>query len=116
MKSELVLEQMKRETSGDCELVTVAVHVPTTLRYLEGHFPGAPIMPGVAQIVALTEEPTRLAWPDLGAVRSLRRVKFTHAIRPGDDLELRLERKGQKVTFCVSKGEDICSKGSIVFS
>ena len=109
--SELQLGEMQRD--GDA--ISVEVGVPEDARYFEGHFPGAPILPGVAQIIALSEEPARLAWPDLGAAIGLRRVKFQKAIRPGDTLELKLARKAEKVTFQVFKEGEICSKGVLVF-
>lgn len=96
--------------------VTLSVRVPSDLRYLEGHFPGDPIVPGVAQIVALAEEPARRVWPRLGAVTGLRRVKFTQAIRPADTLTLQLKRSGEKVSFRVYKADGSeCSRGTLVF-
>lgn len=94
----------------------MTVRVPVDLRYLEGHFPGDPIVPGVAQIVALAEEPARRVWPDLGPVSGLRRVKFTRAIRPADTLTLRLVRRDAKVSFRVYKADGgECSRGTLVF-
>jgi len=109
---ELELGEMRRD--GDD--ASVEVVVPQDARYFEGHFPGAPILPGVAQIIALSEEPARIAWPDLGAAVGLRRVKFQKAIRPGDRLELKLTRKTEKVTFQVLKESEVCSKGILVFA
>lgn len=111
MGSELQLGEMERD--GDS--VRVEVRVPSDTRYFDGHFPGAPILPGVAQIIALSEEPTRQAWPELGATRGLRRVKFQRAIRPNDVLELQLTRKNEKVTVQVFKAGELCSKGTLVF-
>ncbi len=104
------------EPSRAGDEATFAVRVPADLRYLEGHFPGDPIVPGVAQIVALAEEPTRRVWPDLGPVAGLRRVKFTQAIRPTDSLKLQLIRSGAKVSFRVYKADGSeCSRGTLVF-
>jgi len=79
----------------------IAFAVPADLAYLEGHFPGAPIVPGVAQVVALAERQARRVWPDLGAAAGLRRVKFKKALYPGDRLELHLERSDDRVTFTI---------------
>lgn len=52
----------------------------------DGHFPGNPLVPGVAQImaVALTVSPGG----DHG-VREIRRAKFTGMVRPGDTMLVR---------------------------
>jgi len=88
--------------------------VPADLAYFEGHFPGSPIVPGVAQIVALAEARARAAWPDLGPSRGLRRVKFKKGLYPGDALELRLRREGEKVSFTIV-GDELHTKGSLLF-
>ncbi|MCA9531526.1 MAG: hypothetical protein KC543_15460 [Myxococcales bacterium] len=91
-------------------------YVPPDLAYLEGHFPGAPIVPGVAQIVALAEARARASWPDLGAPAGLRRVKFTAALRPRDSLTVTLERSGERVRFSIERGDEPCSRGTLLFS
>ena len=101
---------------GEGDTRDLTVRVPSDLRYFDGHFPGDALMPGVAQIVALAEEPVRRCWPELKGVRGLRRVKFTQAIRPGDTLTLTLTRTGPKVAFRVHKNETECSRGTLVFA
>lgn len=92
----------------------ILVHVPTNLRYLEGHFPGDPIVPGVAQL-ALAERAARTAHTDLGPTRGIRRLKFTARIDPGDDLSVHLTRTGDKVRFVIFRGDTECSRGTILF-
>jgi 3-hydroxymyristoyl/3-hydroxydecanoyl-(acyl carrier protein) dehydratase len=93
----------------------VSVGVPATLRYFDGHFPGDPIVPGVAQLGPLAETQARRAWPDLGAVTSVKRLKFMQALRPEDTLKLSLKRAGGKVSFAIFKGELECTRGTLVF-
>lgn len=71
--------------------------------YLQGHFPGNPIMPGVLSIEALAQAAgllVRLSHPEVGAdclLTELQDVRFRRAIVPGDVLELHIEYlKGRK--------------------
>jgi 3-hydroxymyristoyl/3-hydroxydecanoyl-(acyl carrier protein) dehydratase len=106
------------QPTRDGSAVRIPVTVPGDLSLLEGHFPGNPIVPGVGQIVALAEAQARRNWPELGAPRGLRRVKFQQALRPGDELSLVLEResKGAKVRFSIARGPEECTRGVLVFA
>jgi hypothetical protein len=71
----------------------VRVRIPWDLAHLDGHFPGAPLVAGVAQLhfamAALEEllgEPPRLA--------SIEALKFHDALLPGQEVLLRVEREG----------------------
>ena len=68
------------------------IEVPRDLVFFEGHFEGNPMLPGVAQVLALVDREARRAFPDLAArgARKLSRLKFQATIRPGDTLELGL--------------------------
>ena len=54
--------------------------------------------------------------PDLGALLSVKRLKFMQALRPDDTLALTLKRAGDKVTFVLHKGELECTRGTLVFA
>ena len=102
----------------DGATVRVPVRVPDDLAYLEGHFPGDPIVPGVAQLVPLAEARARIAWPDLGGVAGVRRLKFMRGLRPGDELVLVLEREPEapRVKFRIAAGQDECTRGTLLFA
>ncbi|HYX86393.1 MAG TPA: 3-hydroxyacyl-ACP dehydratase FabZ [Gaiellales bacterium] len=65
--------------------------------YLQGHFPGNPIMPGVLQVEALAQVGSicGLAHPDLAGKLALFAgiddVRFKRVVRPGDTLDLRCQ-------------------------
>lgn len=78
-------------TSTEGETV-LRVEVPHDLVFFEGHFEGNPMLPGVAQVLALVDHEARRAFPDLATrgARKLSRLKFQAIVRPGDTLELGL--------------------------
>lgn len=88
------------------DTVRVPVHVPAGCVYFEGHFEGRPMLPGVAQVVALAHaQATRLFGP-LGPPTRMARVKFQAVVGPGDDLSLELGREvgaETKIRFSLEK-------------
>ncbi|HJL14085.1 MAG TPA: hypothetical protein RMH99_00445 [Sandaracinaceae bacterium LLY-WYZ-13_1] len=97
------------------ERCRVAVRVSDDLRYLEGHFPGDPIVPGIAQLLPIVHDPVATLWPDLGPCRAIKRLKFRAALRPGHALEVTLRRQGDKVRFGITRGETRCTDGVLVY-
>lgn len=93
-----------------------AVEIAPDLLWLQGHFPGAPLLPGIAQLLALVLDRTHALWPELGQPRRVGRLKFKQPIRPGDSIEVRLERSGDEVRFGLHRGDEQCTSGALVFA
>ncbi|MGY4492012.1 AMP-binding protein [Pseudomonas sp. TE3610] len=89
--------------------------VPVDLAYFSGHFPVAPVLPGVVQVdwaLALGQEcltlPPRFAGMEV--------LKFQQLVRPGDrlDLTLRFDAERGKLHFSYRQGGNPCSSGRIL--
>lgn len=78
-----------RKTEG---AVTARVDVPETSRWFDGHFPGKPILPGIAQLALVMEVLKKALGPETAATR-FSRVRFKQLIRPGDRLALDIRPK-----------------------
>ena len=65
----------------------MAIELPPELIWFEGHFPGQPILPGIAQVhIAAQWAECLWGWAPTGA--DLSQMKFRHVIRPGDMVRL----------------------------
>lgn len=92
--------------------------VPTNLAYFRGHFPGLPILPGVAEIHDFVLPGVAASFPDLVALRRIQRLKFHRPISPGDEIELFIEREnGQPVIrFQIVRGGEPCASGVLIYA
>ena len=90
------------------------VRVEATHPCFTGHFPGEPILPGIAQLglVLLALETLLGSRWRLVAVRSLR---LRRLVRPGDRLQLSLDRPGAdgSLRFELRAGSDVVSSGAL---
>ena len=81
--------------------------------FFQGHFPGAPIMPGVLQIEALAQAAGILGIESLELAGTGKLVlfmgidmaKFRSPVTPGCLLDLKVEFLQQRRTICKFKGE-----------
>lgn len=89
--------------------------VPPDLAYFSGHFPQAPVLPGVVQVdwalslgQRLLDLPPRFAGMEV--------LKFQQLVRPGDQvtLTLRFDAERSKLHFAYRNAEAACSSGRIL--
>lgn len=109
-KAPEVLEHV--ETDGEWSLQLV---VPPDLAYFSGHFPTAPVLPGVVQVDwalslgrQLLDLPSRFVGMEV--------LKFQQLVRPGDEIQLhlRFDRERGKLYFAYRNDTAACSSGRIV--
>jgi 3-hydroxymyristoyl/3-hydroxydecanoyl-(acyl carrier protein) dehydratase len=88
--------------------------VDAGLLWFQGHFPGAPILPGVVQIdwaLAFARDHLGLAMP---CAREFQ-IKFKAVIVPGDalTLALRFNPSNGRLGFDYRRGGEVCSTGQV---
>jgi 3-hydroxymyristoyl/3-hydroxydecanoyl-(acyl carrier protein) dehydratase len=94
--------------------VALQLDVPTDLVWFDGHFPGDPILPGVAQIgwaIAFAREHFGLDTDP----HEIDRVKFLHTARPGARLELKLMRETTYIRWQLREKATLLSCGRLSF-
>ncbi|MGZ6144071.1 MAG: 3-hydroxyacyl-ACP dehydratase FabZ [Myxococcales bacterium] len=101
-----VVEVVKGERIHAYKNITFNEH------YFQGHFPGAPVMPGVLQLEALAQAGGLLAYETspwdsskLVLFMSMDKVKFRRMVTPGDRLDLHVTIDRIKGSIWKFKGE-----------
>ncbi len=82
------------EGVGDARRITL--RVPASSRFFEGHFDGMPMLPGVAEVVAIAHREADRVFGPLGAPVRMSRIKFQETILPLDSLALGLTRENDE--------------------
>ncbi|AXI59378.1 AMP-binding protein [Pseudomonas kribbensis] len=109
-KAPEVLEQT--ETDGEWSL---QLSVLPDLAYFSGHFPKAPVLPGVVQVewaLNLGRQLLNLS----GAFAGMEVLKFQQLVRPGDEIQLhlRFDPERGKLYFAYRNDTATCSSGRIL--
>ena len=102
--------------SVDSDRAEFDIRVPPDLVYLQGHFPGEPVLPGVVQVhwaIELASQHFDLN-PDFTAIEGL---KFHRVIGPETQLTLAIEHDAAagKIRFTYTSGDDTYSQGRVLF-
>jgi 3-hydroxymyristoyl/3-hydroxydecanoyl-(acyl carrier protein) dehydratase len=71
----------------------ITLRVPERSRFFEGHFEGMPMLPGVAEVVAIAHREALRVFGPLGRPIRMSRLKFQETILPLDTLTLGLEKE-----------------------
>lgn len=109
-KAPEVLEQSASDGEWSLQL-----SVPPDLAYFSGHFPKAPVLPGVVQVEWALNLGRQLLKLD-GAFAGMEVLKFQQLVRPGDaiQLHLRFDAERGKLYFAYRNDTATCSSGRIL--
>ena len=94
--------------------VILQVSIPEASHYFDGHFPGFPVLPGVAQVdlvVCFAEEHFGITVD----ISKINRVKFANLIRPDDPIVLFIKSEKGNIVFKITSpgGETVYSSGTM---
>jgi 3-hydroxymyristoyl/3-hydroxydecanoyl-(acyl carrier protein) dehydratase len=87
-------------------MMTRRIEVAENSRFFAGHFPGHPILPGIAHLALVAEA---LGNPPLAEVKTL---KLRKPVGPGEVLDLVLD-EGDLVKFELRRGDETVSNGVV---
>ncbi|WP_375123018.1 AMP-binding protein [Pseudomonas sp. LW8] len=109
-KAPEVLEQS--ESDGEWSL---QLSVPPDLAYFSGHFPKAPVLPGVVQVEWALNLGRQLLKLN-GGFAGMEVLKFQQLVRPGDEIQLhlRFDAERGKLYFAYRNDTATCSSGRIL--
>jgi 3-hydroxymyristoyl/3-hydroxydecanoyl-(acyl carrier protein) dehydratase len=107
---EVIVQKSSRENELCAE-----VHVPEESNWFRGHFPGNPVLPGIAQLAMVFETIRQSLREDL-RVTQVSRVRFKQMILPDDRLSVRVKPKpgrGGVYAFRILKQEELICNGDM---
>lgn len=97
-------------TDGVPQQLTAAFAYPADAVYFQGHFPGAPILPGVAQLFTVREMIARAF--GVATDGSIKRLKFQQPILPTQWVTLVVKRKDASTfEFALTSERGACASG-----
>jgi len=94
-------------------MVHLDLHIPADHPAFAGHFPGQPLLPGVALLAEVLEavmsDPALAA--SVGRSPRIGAVKFLAPVRPGATLSLQLNHSASGIRFEVREAERLAASG-----
>ena len=95
--------------------VEIEQPIATDLPSFDGHFPGAPVLPGAVLVaLVLRAIAQRPDWARrIGAAPTIQQVKFLAAVGPGQTLHVRLEDTPSSIAFNVRCGATAVARGQL---
>jgi 3-hydroxymyristoyl/3-hydroxydecanoyl-(acyl carrier protein) dehydratase len=109
---DMVWYELKNLKQSDSKEISADIQVPPNSPWFCGHFPGEPILPGIAQLGMVLDAINRSGNRNI-KISSVSRVRFKQIIRPNDHLRLTAAPKkdpaGSYSFRIMAKEELVCS-------
>jgi 3-hydroxyacyl-[acyl-carrier-protein] dehydratase len=98
----------------DNHVLAAEIRVPKESPWFDGHFPGNPVLPGVAQL-SMIFDVIQNAFKESIKVTSIRRVRFKQMILPEDRLKVVVEPRKlpQDYSFRINRDDELICSGNI---
>lgn len=105
--------------------VEATYHVRGDEYFLQGHYPGNPIVPGVIQCEIMAQASCRLVEKDLPGktplYAGLDKIRFKRPVRPGETIVVHSRVKSQRMHTYFIEAEatvdgEVCVKGELIIS
>jgi 3-hydroxymyristoyl/3-hydroxydecanoyl-(acyl carrier protein) dehydratase len=103
------------ESSGEAGTYRIRLRLEPDSPVLAGHFPGHPILPGIAHL-GLALDAARALEERALTLAALRGVRFRRPVRPGDVVDLVVARGAAPgdVRFELRSAEEVASSGTLI--
>ena len=106
-------EPVVADWSATAERLEATLVFPPDCECFRGHFPGFPILPGVAQLYFLRHF-ARQAFPDFPDAATYRKLKFQRLVRPSEPVALRVTREGEgRFAFSLDVASERAASGVV---
>ena len=99
--------------AGDSGSFQADVRVPPDSPWFDGHFPGRPVLPGIAQL-AMVQDLLARSLACAGRITAVHRVRFKQAVAPGAALTVMARTQGaagREVAFRILDGSALVCSG-----
>ncbi|MBC7973807.1 MAG: hypothetical protein H7138_02395, partial [Myxococcales bacterium] len=77
-------------------------YIPRDLAFFGGHFEELAILPGAALVERVVWPAVKAEYPEVRALRAIRRLRFRRPVYPDQELAIAFTRAAQRLTFEVS--------------
>jgi acyl-coenzyme A synthetase/AMP-(fatty) acid ligase/3-hydroxymyristoyl/3-hydroxydecanoyl-(acyl carrier protein) dehydratase len=91
-----------------------AAHIPPDLVFFRGHFEALAVLPGAVLVERVVWPAVLAEWPELRALRGIRRLRFRRPVFPDQQLAIAIQRAPGRVAFEVSCAASPVASGQLI--